>query len=160
MFRSFLTLQANRSIAGEKRLLLCSLDAAGSWFMWPFLLAGVNFPNIGMNFLQHFGLLVDPSGRWLVDPHACQSLVLVSGRDMSTTSPVVPGAEGVVVSEGCWPPANCGKVMATGSLHLAGRWCGSEGGKHRGSGNGAHCYFEVQRPYFKNISHNFRALSV
>jgi hypothetical protein len=36
-------------------------------FDWPFLLAAVQFPIIGVDFLRHFGLLVDPAANQLVD---------------------------------------------------------------------------------------------
>jgi nitrate reductase NapE component len=36
-------------------------------FSWPFLLAAVQFPIIGVDFLRHYGLLVDPAGNRLVD---------------------------------------------------------------------------------------------
>ncbi len=39
----------------------------GTSFTWHFLLAAVQFPIIGVDFLRHFGLLVDPVGNRLVD---------------------------------------------------------------------------------------------
>jgi hypothetical protein len=39
----------------------------GKVFTWPFLLAAVQFPIIWVDFLRHFGLLVDPLGNRLVD---------------------------------------------------------------------------------------------
>ncbi len=51
---------------GEKQFQL-SFD--GTEFQWPFLLAAIQFPIIGVDFLRHFGLLVDPAGNRLVDPH-------------------------------------------------------------------------------------------
>ncbi len=39
----------------------------GTSFTWQFLLAAVQFPIIGVDFLRHFGLLVDPVGNRLVD---------------------------------------------------------------------------------------------
>jgi hypothetical protein len=36
-------------------------------FVWRFLLAAVKFPIIGVDFLKHFCLLVDPAGQQLVD---------------------------------------------------------------------------------------------
>ena len=49
---------------GEKQLTL-TLD--GKQFKWVFLLAAVHFPIIGVDFLRHFKLLVDPAGGRLVD---------------------------------------------------------------------------------------------
>jgi hypothetical protein len=43
------------------------LSFKGKAFSWPFLLAAVQFPIIGVDFLRHFGLLVDPAGNRLVD---------------------------------------------------------------------------------------------
>jgi hypothetical protein len=39
-------------------------------FVWPFLLAAVRFPIIGMDFLKHFRLQVDPSNGVLLDSGA------------------------------------------------------------------------------------------
>jgi hypothetical protein len=36
-------------------------------FTWPFLLAAVRFPIIGMDFLKHYRLLVDPAGGQILD---------------------------------------------------------------------------------------------
>jgi hypothetical protein len=57
-------------VLGGKALLL-SFD--GKDFSWPFLLAAVHFPIIGVEFLRHYGLLVDPAGNRLVDRHTFQS---------------------------------------------------------------------------------------
>ncbi len=44
----------------------------GQGFSWPFLLAAVQFPIIGVDFLCHFGLLVGPAANQLVDRHTLQ----------------------------------------------------------------------------------------
>ncbi len=49
---------------GEKRF---QLSFNGRVFNWPFLLAAVQFPILGVDFLRYFGLLVDPAGDRLVD---------------------------------------------------------------------------------------------
>ncbi len=49
---------------GERRL---SLTLHGRLFVWQFLLAKVQFPIIGVDFLRHFKLLVDPAANPLVD---------------------------------------------------------------------------------------------
>ncbi len=61
-----LTGAAGQSIPcwGEKQFQL-SFD--GKAFSWQFLLAAVQFLIIGMDFLRHYGLLVDPAGNRLVD---------------------------------------------------------------------------------------------
>jgi hypothetical protein len=43
------------------------LSFTGKAFSWPILLAAVQFPIIGVDFLCHFGLLVDPASNQLVD---------------------------------------------------------------------------------------------
>jgi hypothetical protein len=54
---------------GERQL---HLSFGGQDFSWPFLLAAVQFPIIGVDFLRHFGLLVDPAANQLVDRHTLQ----------------------------------------------------------------------------------------
>jgi hypothetical protein len=60
---------------GERRL---SLTCHGRLFTWPFLLAKVQFPIIGVGFLRHFKLLVDPAANRLVDTVSTQLLPTVS----------------------------------------------------------------------------------
>ena len=60
---------------GERRL---SLSFHGRLFVWPFLLAKVQFPIIGVDFLRHFKLLVDPAANRLVDTVSTQLLPTVS----------------------------------------------------------------------------------
>ncbi len=60
---------------GERRL---SLTFHGRLFVWPFLLAKVQFPIIGVDFLRHFKLLVDPAANRLVDTVSTQLLPTVS----------------------------------------------------------------------------------
>jgi hypothetical protein len=60
---------------GERRL---SLVFHGRRFEWPFLLARVQFPIIGVDFLRHFKLLVDPAASRLVDTVSIQLLPTVS----------------------------------------------------------------------------------
>jgi hypothetical protein len=47
-------------------------------FAWPFLLADVQFPIIGVNFLRHFCLLVDIAAGLLVDTVSSQSFPIIS----------------------------------------------------------------------------------
>jgi hypothetical protein len=49
---------------GEKQL---QLSLNGKAFSWSFLLATVQFPILAVDFLMHFGLLVNSAGNWLVD---------------------------------------------------------------------------------------------
>jgi len=56
---------------GERRL---TLSFHGRLFVWPFLLAKVQFPIIGVDFLRHFKLLVDPAANRLVDTVSTQLL--------------------------------------------------------------------------------------
>ncbi len=57
---------------GEKQF---RLSFNGTEFSWPFLLAAVQFPIIGVDFLRHFGLLVDPAGNRLVNRLTLQAFV-------------------------------------------------------------------------------------
>jgi hypothetical protein len=49
---------------GEKTI---NLSFQGKPFTWTFLLAAVSFPIIGVDFLRHFGMMVDPAANTLVD---------------------------------------------------------------------------------------------
>ncbi len=60
---------------GERWL---SLTCHSRLFAWPFLLAKVQFPIIGIDFLRHFKLLVDPAANRLVDTVSTQLLPTVS----------------------------------------------------------------------------------
>ncbi len=60
---------------GERRL---SLIFHGCRFEWPFLLAKVQFPIIGMDLLRHFKLLVNPAANRLVHTVSPQLLPTVS----------------------------------------------------------------------------------
>jgi hypothetical protein len=66
---------------GERQL---QLFFDGQVFSWPFLLAAVQFPIIGVDFLRHFGLLFDPAVNQLVD--RCTLQVFKS----STSPPAAP----------------------------------------------------------------------
>ena len=59
----------------ERRL---SLTLHGCLFVWPSLLAKVQFSIIGIDFLRHFKLLVDPAANRLVDTVFTQLLPTVS----------------------------------------------------------------------------------
>ncbi len=65
---------------GEKQF---QLSFNGKGFSWPFLLAAVQFPIIGVDFLHHYGLLVDPAGNQPVDRLTLQPF---------HSSPLGPGA--------------------------------------------------------------------
>ncbi len=52
---------------GERRL---DLSLSGHSFQWTFLLAAVQFPTLGVDFLRHFSLLVDPAAGSLIFPDA------------------------------------------------------------------------------------------
>ncbi len=60
---------------GERRL---SLTFHGRLFGWSFLLAKVQFPITGVDFLRHFKLLVDPAANHLVDTVSTQLLLTIS----------------------------------------------------------------------------------
>jgi hypothetical protein len=50
----------------------------GCRFTWNFLLAAVSFPMVGVDFLRHFQLMVDPAANMLVDKASLQSFATVS----------------------------------------------------------------------------------
>jgi hypothetical protein len=60
---------------GEKTI---NLSFQGKHFTWTFLLAAVSFPIIGVDFLCHFGLMVDPAANALVDKCSAESFATVS----------------------------------------------------------------------------------
>jgi hypothetical protein len=49
---------------GEKKL---DLSLHGCHFLWVFLLEVVQFPILGVDFLRHFNLILDPTADRLVD---------------------------------------------------------------------------------------------
>ncbi len=53
---------------GEKAV---TLSFHGKKFKWTFLLAAVSFPIIGVDFLRHYQLMVDPASNMLVDRLEC-----------------------------------------------------------------------------------------
>jgi hypothetical protein len=59
-------------------------------FEWTFLLAAVSFPIIGVDFLRHFSLLVDPATNRLVDPRTCKAITTVSGSSTPAACGVNP----------------------------------------------------------------------
>ncbi len=60
---------------GEKTM---NLSFQGKHFTWTFLLAAVSFPIIGVDFLCHFRLMVDPAANALVDKCSAESFATVS----------------------------------------------------------------------------------
>jgi hypothetical protein len=50
----------------------------GYHFRWTLLLANVQFPIIGVDFLRHFHLMVDPAASRLVDKRSSQELSTIS----------------------------------------------------------------------------------
>jgi hypothetical protein len=60
---------------GEKTF---DLSFQGRRFSWTFLLAAVSFPFIGVDFLRHFKLMVDPAANALVDKCSRESFATIS----------------------------------------------------------------------------------
>jgi hypothetical protein len=60
---------------GEKTF---DLSFQGRRFSWTFLLAAVSFPIIGVDFLRHFKLMVDPAANALVDKCSRESFATIS----------------------------------------------------------------------------------
>jgi hypothetical protein len=77
---------------GEQRL---HLSFSGQDFSWPFLLAALQFPIIGVDFYAILGLLVDPAANQLVDRHTLQVF-------KSSVSPPATQVSACIV----FPPAN------------------------------------------------------
>ena len=69
----------------------CTLDLGlRRTFRWIFILADVNKPLLGADFLEHFGLLVDLKQKRLVDTHTQLHIQCVLAQEPSLT-PTVPG---------------------------------------------------------------------
>jgi hypothetical protein len=64
----------------------------GRRFRWALLLADVQFPIIGVDFLRHFHLMVDPAASRLVDKQ--------SSQELSTISSIASGVAGVKATPG------------------------------------------------------------
>jgi hypothetical protein len=98
---------------GERRL---SLVFHGRRFEWPFLLARVQFPIIGVDFLRHFKLLVDPAVSRLVDTVSTQLLPTVSSvrsqpaetSAMAAATPAGRAAQAPVHAQGSAPAPHPG----------------------------------------------------
>jgi hypothetical protein len=67
---------------GEKTF---DLSFQGRHFSWTFLLAAVSFPIIGVDFLRHFKLMVDPAANALVDKCSRESFAMVSTLTAAAT---------------------------------------------------------------------------
>ncbi len=76
----------------------------GRRFHWTLLLADVQFPIIGVDFLRHFHLMVEPAANRLVDKR--------SSQELSTISSIASGIAGVKVPPGS--PATTGKAATCG----------------------------------------------
>jgi hypothetical protein len=99
---------------GEKTLTLL---LHGRHFTWSFLLAVVSFPIIGVDFLRHFQLMVDPAANMLVDKASLQSFVTVSLLTAAFSSlpasavnpaalPTVTGQQSLVINHRCSPSSS------------------------------------------------------
>ncbi len=82
---------------GERRL---ELSFSGRRFQWTFLLAAVQFPILGIDFLRHFRLLVDPAAGSLLFSHPSSSLQVAAAAVK-----VPPGSAAAVPQVAtCGPP--------------------------------------------------------
>jgi hypothetical protein len=86
------------------------LSFGGQSFSWSFLLAAVQFPIIGVYFLRHFGLLVDPAANQLVDRHTLH-------RFQSSAVPL-PSSEASTASHVKVPSGSCGAVLQAATCSL------------------------------------------
>jgi hypothetical protein len=76
----------------------------GRRFCWTLLLADVQFPIIGVDFLRHFHLMVDPAANRLVDKR--------SSQELSTISSIASGVARVKAPPGS--PATAGQAATCG----------------------------------------------
>ena len=74
---------------GERSI---SLQFNNKKFTWSFLLAAVSFPIIGVDFLRHFKLLIDPAANRLVDTATCQAFTTVSSLATPAATAVAAAA--------------------------------------------------------------------
>jgi len=102
----------------------------GRRFTWNFLLAAVSFPIVGVDFLRHFQLMVDPAANMLVDKASLQSFVTVSSL-MAASSPapaVVEDPAAPPTVTGLQSPVNSHRSSVIGQRETAapssppGRW--------------------------------------
>ncbi len=63
-----------------------NLSFQGKHFTWTFLLAAVSFPIIGVDFLRHFRLMVDPAANALVDKCSAESFATVSALTLAASA--------------------------------------------------------------------------
>jgi hypothetical protein len=104
----------------------------GRRFTWNFLLAAVSFPIVGVDFLRHFQLMVDPAANMLVDKASLQSFVTVSSLTAaSSPAPaVVEDPAALPTGTGLQSPVNSHRSSVTGQRETAapssppGRWSG------------------------------------
>jgi hypothetical protein len=94
---------------GERTL---NLSFQGKHFTWTFLLAAVSFPIIGVDFLRHFRLMVDPAANALVDKCSAESFATFSALTAaaSADSGLPPAAQ----LTGPQPPVSSHWSSATG----------------------------------------------
>jgi len=73
---------------GEKQL---QVQFSGRRFTWKFLLADVQFAIIGVDFLRHFQLLVDPAGGCLIDKQSRDTIPAISAVSSPATEASLGG---------------------------------------------------------------------
>jgi hypothetical protein len=93
----------------------------GRRFTWNFLLAAVSFPIVGVDFLRHFQLMVDPAANMLVDKASLQSFVTVSSLTAaSSPAPaVVEDPAALPTVTGLQSPVNSHQSSVTGQREAA-----------------------------------------
>ncbi len=94
---------------GEKTI---NLSFQGKPFTWTFLLAAVSFPIIGVDFLRHFGLMVDPAANTLVDKRSAESFATVSALTAAASADSGPP----LLAEG--EPGRAGVRIPAGQVSL------------------------------------------
>ncbi len=95
---------------GEKKL---TLSFHGKVFTWTFLLPAVQFPILGVDFLQHYILLVDPATNRLVDTFCRETFATVPSHAVSTAAPRIFAFHGRR-----WQPVYCFSLPGSAVRHL------------------------------------------
>jgi hypothetical protein len=84
------------SLALQAKKKSIDLSFHGRRFTWTFLLAAVQFPFLGVDFLRHFKLLVDPATNHLVDTCSLQTFATVSSTGGSPLATAVSSLGGLL----------------------------------------------------------------
>jgi hypothetical protein len=127
---------------GEKTF---DLSFQGRQFSWTFLLAAVSFPIIGVDFLRHFKLMVDPAANALVDKCSRESFATVSTLTAAAAAAGGPPPAALIGHRHPQSPAS----SVTGLSQQRIQCCGCHGGK---SGQWSAADRAAGRPLFSSVT--------